>query len=1417
MYYNAICIFLHFLATPSFMSANSSRSDATPAYRGYRLQALYTLARILDSSDPENLTFQPEGAEDLALLDASNRLVEVVQVKAYSANLTLSSLSPSKADSFFYRVNGLLKGRPNLEIKIACFGEIGRELLQATLTDGQERKRISQRLSEYGFFSKQEAEALLDQLQLVSVQEADLQQRVFAVLRNLCTGIDPEPAFEMLNYWLYICAENKSRVTQQNIIDRVNVIGRFLAERATYHQEWFTSIVPIEAYSVEAQAQATLSQEFYRGISARYEHILADVDQPRPGKLREIAQKFQQRSVVIVHGASGQGKTALAYRYLHEFFPDHWRFQVQLIESRQHALSIATALAGQASAIGIAIAVYVDVFPSDVGWVELVKQLSLIKNIQILVTVREEDFRRASISGVELQFSDVELQFERIEAQEIYQSLAETEIPPQFLDFDDAWRRFGSGPLMEFVYLVTQGDSLRERLLQQVRRLQDEVQSQQRSGAELELLRLVSIASAFEARLKVKELVRSLGLAVPQRVFELLEEEYLLRVTDAGALVGGLHPIRSSILADILTDPTFSPWHESANACLPLMYDADIGGFLLYGFSRHSNELESLLQTINSFQPNSWIAISGVIRALLWLGIKNYVDSNRLLVEEAYRFVNHGWTFVLDFDITDAIPGAAESFLSALAPVLRGEQNQQIEALRNRQTDRSQVFLPVVRWLSQLQSFPRPPQGDVGWSSLAEALFWTGRLKINLALANQLATLDFNETVESLTVETLADLALGLFYGYPELYRSWLDNNRERLLTRFREATQTIVWEDDGQTIRSHFALKLYQSSTQSSEQQRQVNPQRLVDESMERLQLFRRLFPDRERYSSNGYGHRIAASIAPYDDTEKNIPIENFPFQWLVSVNSTFRSLAELDFRPNNWEEYAQQVLSLRQTVLHALQQLQAALQPYFRRRTVTQILGNLIPDSRWENCKHCLHNAPLLPRCAFDEWGFASGSNQSSSLESHAALAKHNLAFEKYDAYSTAFHEYIRTLSNFFDQSGRVLIVNPHLRDRTNIRAREVADNNDIGNDARLSIVNLADAVMALPALQAEYRNLLPQFVQNNQLSSLEGEERQVFTEFWRLWYFFAFHPTYQFQNASQECAQRFNNKVREIRNAIRRELQALSFPGLEVGILAEGVLWEDDRTLWLVMDGEDVTEVFSGVENAIAAINRAINRVENTELRHYAIKLTWAYIAIVPRVRRRSLNGTAWRFDSIFFSVEPGSHQFNWWHFVPVPIPSDAYSELSLLTWSAPRLETANKLLALTSELISLLAHMRDFERLPEMDELGSQQAQLYFQDLATPISQVLEAVLDTAAVMVATFDELPQSQRLERPNLIAAMELLVNLHTLLLPTDEPQAEGRIEAHMDFASIIEWADRLQEGQHYSLLLYLAWVSDVLETDLV
>src|SRR6476469_7540629 len=83
-------------------------ADATPAYRGYRLQALYVLYRILTSDSSRELVFHPEGKEDLSILDSHGTLLEICQVKAYSSNLILSDFKPDKSDSFFYRMSRLL-------------------------------------------------------------------------------------------------------------------------------------------------------------------------------------------------------------------------------------------------------------------------------------------------------------------------------------------------------------------------------------------------------------------------------------------------------------------------------------------------------------------------------------------------------------------------------------------------------------------------------------------------------------------------------------------------------------------------------------------------------------------------------------------------------------------------------------------------------------------------------------------------------------------------------------------------------------------------------------------------------------------------------------------------------------------------------------------------------------------------------------------------------------------------------------------------------------------------------------------------------------------------------------------------------------------------------------------------------------
>lgn len=1392
-------------------------SDATPAYRGYRLQTLYTLARILEPDESTNLVFQPEGAEDLAVWDINDRLLEAVQAKAYSANLTLSLLSPEKADSFIYRANSLLSDYPETRIRIASFGDVGNELLQATQENGQERQRVARKIAKHQFLSEANAQRLLNQLQIVSVVESELEERVFVALQGLCTGIDPVPAFEMLNFWLYICSEKKSKITRSDVIQRINDVGRFIAERNAHHSEWFRSIFPIESYEVNTQAREQLSDEFYRGISARYDHILAGVDKPRIRKLDEIAQKFKEKQVVIVHGASGQGKTAIAYRYLHDFFPEQWRFQVRLIENRQQALNIATALSGQAKALEIPVAVYLDVSPSDVGWDELIKQLSSHKNIQILVSVREEDFRRANISGAEIQFDEVELKLERSEAEEIYQFLVETESPARFLDFEDAWNRFGSnGPLMEFVYLITQGDSLRERLQQQVRRIQDEVRHGQCSHAELELLRLVSVASAFEARLKLRELIRFLQLPSWKRILELFEEEYLLRTSEDGTLVGGLHPIRSTILADLLTDPICT-WADSVSTFLPFIFEQDVGSFLLYAFSRHLLELESLLSALNNYQPRNWIAISGVVRALIWLGIREYVESNKQLILEAYQRVNHGWAFVLDFDIADATPGVADGWVSSLGHSISEDGLAHINSLRNRQTDKGQVFTRTVAWLSHLTHEPIPPDSELAWTGVAEVLFWVGRLQLSLPISNWLSPVDLNATIETLPLEILADLALGLFYSSEAVYRSWLNTNYNTLFNRFRQETQTVAWEDDGQNIRIHFVIELLKpdaSLSEASSNQRDIQSE-FLNASMERLRLLRRFFPDRERYGSKGYGHLIWINAELHDESEKNIPISNFPIQKLVAVNSIFKALGEQELRPDTWEAYAQAVIELRRTILEILQRLNQGLVTYFRREQMTQILDEFVKSELWVNGKQLLEFSPWLPHCAFDEWGFITENvARTNESNNNNPYQSQSLALEKYNAYVKALNEYVRKFSNFFGQAEWVLNFYPYFRKGENVQAQEIARkaNINLNEQARLSVLNLGDALKALPKLQAEFRKFMSPRIESRELKSLEKLEKDNLTIFWHSWYFFAFYPSKHFQSANHDCLKQFNKKVREIRNNIRKEIRKISSQKLRVCFLSEDVQWEGEKSLWIKLDGENPCEVYGAIEAVITAIKKAINSIYSNELRRYAIEFTWSNFVIVPLIRGKSLNATAWRFSSILFS---SSQDLGWWNFVPIAIPSIALSQLSLSIWNHPRLTVGQKLIDLISQLSLLVSHIRDFERLPELDEPGEKLLQKYIQEINNPQSEIFQELLDVEHKICSYFTDLTSLERESRPYLVAAVQELVGINKQILPTDDCRRNGKIEVSMSFEEIAEWANRLNTIQQSAFSMYLFLVSDVLEEE--
>lgn len=177
-----------------------SRRGAPAAYRGYRLQALYILKRLLAPGISEALIFQPEGREDLDIRK-DGRLIEMVQVKSYD-NLVLSNLSPDESNSFFRRAVESLQLPNPPRIKLVNLGTIGPEMKQAWAGNKPQRTRVEKKLQDNGF-EEPDIKTIFTHIKLVELNEAQEQTAVLSSLQDALTGVDAESAFDLLNFWLY--------------------------------------------------------------------------------------------------------------------------------------------------------------------------------------------------------------------------------------------------------------------------------------------------------------------------------------------------------------------------------------------------------------------------------------------------------------------------------------------------------------------------------------------------------------------------------------------------------------------------------------------------------------------------------------------------------------------------------------------------------------------------------------------------------------------------------------------------------------------------------------------------------------------------------------------------------------------------------------------------------------------------------------------------------------------------------------------------------------------------------------------------------------------------------------------------------------------------------------------------------------
>ena len=771
----------------------------------------------------------------------------------------------------------------------------------------------------------------------------------------------------------------------------------------------------------------------------------------------------------------------------------------------------------------------------------------------------------------------------------------------------------------------------------------------------------------------------------------------------------------------------------------------------------------------------------------------------------------------MDSDLTEIAPDAISNIWYNL-PDFDGKDRllAYVESVRARQAPKDEAFVHARDWLQNSYLTGIAPSIPQEFAALAEVLFWLNHLQISQDFLPICEKIDLGRIVEELPIDTLADLIYALHFALGDKFDSVVQEHRAQVESRFKRETNTFSLEDDGATVRASFFPDSSYAIGQEEHGNEDTESSTLHEEPRYRVDLLRKLLPNRQKYGSKGYGHRLGILSPEYDETEKSIDVSNFYPQWAQRINVHFRTLGNYPYRPEDWEEHARQILGLRQELFAWLVQLQRALNTFFRRETPVKLFGGLLSDSEWESRKQLTETRPLLPKATVDEWGFADESlAQTSSGNSGdmdvSKLYEQSPALTKHKAYIDVLHKYLSSLSNFMTQANHVIILNSNLGRAVSGTEEElvrIASENRIKTDQEyLTTCNLHDSFVALKQLQIEFRNRFSRFVPATDLDKLEKKENRLIRELWPVWYQFAFHPRRKKQNAAKEFVRGRDETLKRVRQGVRQKLKAIKHEGFSAYEARTELQHNGESIPCVLIDIDNPSMYWQAVQDTTVALQSALHTDSNKSLRYYVIQFWLKHFAVVPLIRGRALSRSAFVFPT--FALQSGIALEKLHLYTSQEDSDEDWDRLNVSLWDR---EQFQPVIGFTEDLVFLSLHasqLGDLCRYP--DESGGYDSEVidnYLQAKSKSITKYLQRVYDVGGELLSQLNG-PHIDLENRPSLGEANNFLIHICQQIKPVENHDSSTQITVD----ETKEWSERLEQIRDHAEHFKLLWITDVLD----
>jgi hypothetical protein len=925
--------------------------------RGIRYQILYSLLRAFDiyNQEDSNVFLRLEGIEDIDLIGFHYQN-EYVQVKSADSSWNWSQLKePLKGFLPVHRNNDncifVLTVGFLLDKDIQKLSQL--EILNPT--ENSRIKNAFYKLCDQVGYSKIESESLLQKLKIISVPEEKIwQELMIIVTEKFHLGSEAVETYILALVAKFLeWAKDRKSVTRLDLEGIRNSIRESLSRETEFQAygqglinrvEWLLDSTPID---------------FFAGKGTRAGHIVAGLDIARPIWIDRIDIALNISKICILRSSSGQGKSTLLYRYAYEKRTPKNIFTLRIAETPEQVEIIRNYLQYLAR-IGLPVLLIID----DVKWQTrlwaAVAQQCAALDIRVLVAIRDEDWQRFMQESL-ISYEILEPSLDIEEARQIFEQLkVQGKLHSSIASPDWAYEKIDKPYLLlEYIYLVTQGQMLEERLRYQIK----QIHQQQEDPAKIEILRRVTLAHSLGVPLLLEKLFQNISFkSDPQQVLQSMIGEYLYL---EDGLLTGLHWVRSNLLAQILHEDFPNP-ASTALSMLEAVPKEFLTAFVSKTITRENTHVNVFLTgLVETAQGNDLGIIIDFLDGIFEAGESLFLEANREVFDESYYSLGSCVPTFLGMSLTplnneDGMP----DFVYKLAE--RAEGVSDLVDIYNKIIQVHRGLNLCAFFLNGIVEHISPEKLQVDFGFTGKFLDWCFVCNIQIPNWSELKDRICNhDEIFKLPFESFSRFSQGLYRYDEDIYKKWFATHQEYFISYVKFHIDCIKLELVENTVYVEFFPGEIESLSTH-------------EETMYRLDYLRSSIPFCDFYQSQGVWILPLDLKPSIDETHKNIEKKYLPFKSDGSKNNMWLDVVHRKYLPDSCYKYQESWYSIRKDLLLLIQSFIRILKKGFSGRKNESEIHELC--DLLVKADNALRHAPMLSK---DDLKFIIKNNSSLLME--------------------------------------------------------------------------------------------------------------------------------------------------------------------------------------------------------------------------------------------------------------------------------------------------------------------------------------------------------------------------------------------------------------------------------------------------